>query len=196
MFLVVDATGFEPAASASRTQRSTKLSHASNVAVFLATKKIVHHFGGAVNNFFKKIGGEANDGLQFSFPSFSQKPHKSGFVADVRRGREASVQLQTLKIKRCGWLSPWRGSFRSATNTRNQELRLIFAAAGKLPFSHKHSKSGIVADVRRNKEEWQKNRARNCNKWRRRRLVSAATFSHSFFRPEGLPISLKFLFDS
>ena len=28
-FFVIDATGFEPAASASRTQRSTKLSHAS-----------------------------------------------------------------------------------------------------------------------------------------------------------------------
>ncbi len=29
LFLKVDATGFEPATSASRTQRSTKLSHAS-----------------------------------------------------------------------------------------------------------------------------------------------------------------------
>ena len=28
-FFIVDATGFEPATSASRTQRSTKLSHAS-----------------------------------------------------------------------------------------------------------------------------------------------------------------------
>ena len=28
-FFLVDATGFEPATSASRTQRSTKLSHAS-----------------------------------------------------------------------------------------------------------------------------------------------------------------------
>lgn len=28
-FLIVEATGFEPATSASRTQRSTKLSHAS-----------------------------------------------------------------------------------------------------------------------------------------------------------------------
>ncbi len=30
-FLVIDATGFEPATSASRTQRSTKLSHASRL---------------------------------------------------------------------------------------------------------------------------------------------------------------------
>ena len=71
----------------------------------------------------------------------------------------------------------------SAKNPINQVLWLMFAAAGKLPLSHKHSISGIVADFCRNKEELQKNRARNCNKWRRRRLVSAATFSHSFFSP-------------
>ena len=34
-FASVEATGFEPAASASRTQRSTKLSHASSTTIFI-----------------------------------------------------------------------------------------------------------------------------------------------------------------
>ena len=38
----IDATGFEPAASASRTQRSTKLSHASNFALLKHAGKIIH----------------------------------------------------------------------------------------------------------------------------------------------------------
>ena len=40
--LCVEATGFEPAASASRTQRSTKLSHASNLPKNAARNMIQH----------------------------------------------------------------------------------------------------------------------------------------------------------
>ena len=44
----VEATGFEPAASASRTQRSTKLSHASSTA-----RAIIVSFEGFVNKKMK-----------------------------------------------------------------------------------------------------------------------------------------------
>ncbi len=52
----VEATGFEPAASASRTQRSTKLSHAS-----ICSKQLVYH---------TLILGECQEGLSDLFESF------------------------------------------------------------------------------------------------------------------------------
>ena len=42
LFLLVDATRFELATSASRTQRSTKLSHASILKFFLADLRQLH----------------------------------------------------------------------------------------------------------------------------------------------------------
>ena len=52
----IEATGFEPAASASRTQRSTKLSHAS-----ICSKQLVYH---------TLILGECQEGLSDLFESF------------------------------------------------------------------------------------------------------------------------------
>ena len=52
----VDATGFEPATSASRTQRSTKLSHASMCFVFVSFASnsfSISHLFTFVNNYFK-----------------------------------------------------------------------------------------------------------------------------------------------
>ena len=53
----------------------------------------------------------------------------------------------------------------SAKNPINQVLWLMFAAAGKLPFSYKHSKSSVVADFRRGGEasvQLQTLEIRNC----------------------------------
>ena len=54
---LVEATGFEPAASASRTQRSTKLSHASTVlniilihSVFVKIKRCLHPRSGQIKH--------------------------------------------------------------------------------------------------------------------------------------------------
>ena len=52
----VDATGFEPATSASRTQRSTKLSHASMCFVFVSFASnsfSISHLFTFVNNYVK-----------------------------------------------------------------------------------------------------------------------------------------------
>ena len=49
----VDATGFEPATSASRTQRSTKLSHAS--LFHLPAWLLYHYFCAKVKYFFQQV---------------------------------------------------------------------------------------------------------------------------------------------
>ena len=47
---MVEMTGFEPATSASRTQRSTKLSHIS-----LINSNIITHFFAKIKYFLKKV---------------------------------------------------------------------------------------------------------------------------------------------
>ena len=49
LYIIIGVTGFEPTASASRTQRSTKLSHTPK------NKFILHQKKTFVNNFFQNI---------------------------------------------------------------------------------------------------------------------------------------------
>ena len=53
--LLVDATGFEPATSASRTQRSTKLSHASLIDYLKSCLIIIAHLPCFVQIFFNLL---------------------------------------------------------------------------------------------------------------------------------------------
>ena len=66
-FLSVEATGFEPAASASRTQRSTKLSHASSRQFFT-----INRFNRDCKSYYIDFGGICQD-INFFFLKFLQK---------------------------------------------------------------------------------------------------------------------------
>ena len=91
---LVEATGFEPAASASRTQRSTKLSHASIFHLSVVTrdcKNYYIHFGGICQHFFQK-----------SFKKYPENnlaaPKKAKTPANTAKSVEIPVLLSYIKI--------------------------------------------------------------------------------------------------